>query len=247
MEVGNSSLDGILDERKYSPPDDGGNDEADDDEEESSDDDKALVETVTSPRTQRVKKGPLKRQQCTKCDRNYSKRRYLEKHMWNDHNVVLPKATRGRVPLLPAFEIDPRPYKCDQCIKEYTHLHRLVRHKKVHVLTFCEYCKDSFTYHEDHMRKEHGIELAHPFACEQCGRGFRAKSTYQAHVLLHDEENRTFKCSLCAKAFFHATDLRKHIKTHSNVRSVICEVCGDGFKSAETLKCHMRRHTGDRP
>lgn len=189
-----------------------------------------------------------KRHQCSECDTAYSKRKYLQQHMLREHNMELPKVKRGRVAfILKPTEDNPCPYKCDQCIKEYTHLRHLTRHKRVHAQTFCDFCQKSFAFYEEHMRKEHDVELPRPFECDICGRAFRAKSTFQAHMKIHREENRVFNCTLCPKAFFQATDLRKHIKSHSNVRPVICDVCGDAFKSAETLKCHMRRHTGDRP
>lgn len=229
-------------------------DEDDDDDEESSqssDDDNALVKVATDKgviEAKTVNTDQRKRQQCAKCEKAYSKRKYLQKHMLREHNVELPKAKRGRTAfVLEPTEDNPRPYKCDQCIKEYTQLRHLTRHKRMHARTFCDFCQKSFAHYEEHMRREHNVELPRPFECDICGRSFRTKSTFQAHMKIHREENRVFNCTLCTKAFFQATDLRKHIKSHSNVRSVICDVCGDAFKSAETLKCHMRRHTGDRP
>lgn len=229
-------------DQEYHEEDDVADGDDDEDDEAGSDDDDTLATTETKDDKER------KRQQCTECEKAYSKRMYLQKHMLRDHNMELPKVKRGRTAFIiePTYD-NPRPYKCDQCIKEYTLLRHLTRHKRMHARTFCEFCKKSFTSFEEHMRKEHNVELPRPFECEICGRSFRVKATFQAHIKIHREENRVFNCTLCPKAFFQATDLRKHIKSHSNVRSVICDVCGDAFKSAETLKCHMRRHTGDRP
>lgn len=223
-------------------------DDDDDGDSQSGNDDNALIELTHAEDKSDAKVSPRKRQKCTECEMVYSKRKYLQKHMLREHNVDLPKAKRGRTAhILMPTDDNPRPYKCDQCIKEYTLLRHLTRHKRMHARTFCDLCQKSFACYDEHMRKEHNVELPRPFECDICGRSFRVKSTFQAHMRIHREENRVFNCTLCSKSFFQATDLRKHIKSHSNIRSVICDVCGDAFKSAETLKCHMRRHNGDRP
>lgn len=228
--------------------DDNDDDDIDEDGSQSSHDDKPLTELILAKDTTETKETKNKRPQCTECEKTYSKRKYLQQHMLREHNIELPKAKRGRVALtFESTDENPRPYKCDQCIKEYTQLRHLTRHKRMHARTFCDFCKKSFAMYDEHMWKEHNVEMPRPFECEICGRSFRVKSTFQAHTKIHHEENRVFNCTLCPKAFFQATDLRKHIKSHSNVRSMICDVCGDAFKSSETLKCHMRRHTGDRP
>lgn len=223
------------DDPKYHDEDDdgGGDDDEEDEGSQSSDDGGALIELATSKDMADAKGDIRRRQQCTECEKEYSKRKYLQTHMLREHNLELPKVKRGRTAfVLQPTEDNPRPYKCDLCIKEYTQLRHLTRHKRMHLRTFCDFCQQSFTFYEDHMRKEHNVELPRPFECDMCGRSFRVKSTFQAHMKIHREENRVFNCTLCSKAFFQATDLRKHIKSHSNVRPIICDVCGDSFKSA---------------
>ncbi|XP_031620137.1 zinc finger protein 431-like [Contarinia nasturtii] len=190
-----------------------------------------------------------KRQQCPKCSVTYSKREYLSKHMKTEHNIVLEKKRPGRVSQFRQNnEDDPRPYKCDQCVKEYTKSKHLARHRRTHLeKKRCNECNEICSNYADHMLKKHGIDLPRPFSCDICHKTYRTKTHIQSHMRIHRTASRVFTCTVCPKSFCFATDLRKHMKSHSQNRSVICDICGDAFKSADTLKCHMRRHTGERP
>lgn len=194
------------------------------------------------------KKYKKKRQQCPKCSMNYSKREYLSKHMKNEHNVILEKKKPGRQSAFLASGNDPRPYKCDQCVKEYTKSKHLARHRRTHLeKKRCNECHEICGNYADHMLKMHGIDLPRPFECDICKKTYRTKSNIQSHMRIHRASSRVFTCTVCSKTFCFGTDLRKHIRTHSQNRSIICDICGDAFKSADTLKCHLRRHTGERP
>lgn len=191
-----------------------------------------------------------KRQLCPHCPMSYSKREYLSKHMINEHNVALEKKKPGRVS---QFRVsgdvtDARPYKCDQCVKEYMKSKHLARHRRTHLENKrCNECNEVFNNYADHMLKKHGIELPRPFECDICHKTYRTKSNLSTHMRIHRTPSRVFSCTVCPKTFFFGTDLRKHVRTHSQNRSIICDICGEAFKSADTLKCHLRRHSGERP
>lgn len=203
---------------------------------------------ATNPTSQTSKMYKKKRQKCTLCPVHYSKREYLSKHMSDAHNITLEKKRPGRQSRFIRIENDPRPYKCDECVKEYVKSKHLARHKRTHLETkICDICGESFANYADHMLKKHGIDLPRPFECDICKKTYRTKSNVQSHMRLHRAASREFRCTVCPKSFCFGTDLRKHMKTHSQSRSIICDICGDAFKSADTLKCHMRRHTGERP
>lgn len=204
--------------------------------------------THKNPGIMLLKKYKKKRQICSVCSVSYSKREYLSKHMKMKHNVILEKKRPGRVSQFKVHENDPRPYKCDQCVKEYTKSKHLARHRRTHLeMQRCHECNEICNNYADHMLKKHGIDTPRPFQCDICHKNYRTKTHIQSHMRIHRAVNRIFACTVCPKTFCFATDLRKHMKTHSQNRSVICDICGDAFKSADTLKCHMRRHTGERP
>lgn len=200
------------------------------DDDEEFEDEKNECASDNAPKTKYKKK----RQLCTECDKSFSKREYLSKHMRVEHNLELEKIKPGRVPLIlktPTGENDPRPYKCDQCEKEYIKSKHLSRHRRTHLQQYCNECKVTIkTNYAEHMLKVHHHELPRPFECsnEECKKTFRTRANLSAHMRIHRAENRTYKCTvhMCLKSFFFSTDLKKHMKTHSQERSVICDICG---------------------
>lgn len=190
-----------------------------------------------------------KRQQCTLCSLNYSKREYLAKHMSQAHGEPLERKPPGREPAFKtADKDDPRPFKCPDCIKEYKKSKHLARHRREgHAQKMCTVCNKSFPNLAQHMQSVHAIELPKNFQCDVCSKAFLTKSHLQSHMRIHRRSARNFACDVCGKKFGFSNDLRKHMRTHSLDRSILCDICGDAFKSPDTLKSHMRRHTGERP
>lgn len=169
--------------------------------------------------------------------------------MRNEHDIELEKKKPGRQPMFSINDKnDPRPYKCNECIKEYMTSKHLARHRRAsHMQQICHDCKEPYLNYVDHMLKIHGIDLPKNFECDICQKKFLTKSHVQSHMRIHRAKTRIYTCQLCPKSFYFSTDLRKHMKTHSQNRTIICEICGDTFKSQDTLKNHMRRHTGEKP
>merc|ERR1719499_2431376 len=67
-----------------------------------------------------------------------------------------------------------------------------------------------------------------------------------AHKRLHT--GNTFNCEQdgCSKLFTTKSDLKKHVRTHTNERPYTCETegCGKAFMVSHHLKNHYKRHSG---
>lgn len=116
------------------------------------------------------------------------------------------------------------------------------------------------------MRTHTGVR---PYACQHCGKRFKASSVYNHHLLTHGDV-RAYSCSYCPKTFktrvqlaghknshtkpFHCTEcsrpfaslyaVRAHIETHKkdNNLKFSCYICGASYGRAFALKDHLKQH-----
>ena len=51
---------------------------------------------------------------------------------------------------------------------------------------------------------------------------------------------------MCEKAFTQASNLKKHILTHTGERAFQCYICEKSFTQVCSLKAHIVTHTGKR-
>ncbi|XP_077284331.1 uncharacterized protein LOC143909926 isoform X2 [Arctopsyche grandis] len=167
-----------------------------------------------------------------------------------------------------------QPFVCDTCGKAFTSHGGLARHKRTHTgerRAQCTVCGKKFvsvSYLPEHMRLHTGEK---PFKCKVCGKEFalagnlsvhsrshaingvhscnqcgRSYTDLRAHLRTHSDE-RPYKCSHCLKTFKQHSNLKYHLTTHTGERKFVCLVCNKKFKTNEILKEHTNIHTGDRP
>lgn len=60
-------------------------------------------------------------------------------------------------------------------------------------------------------------------------------------------EEKPFNCTECSKTWKTATELKKHLLSHSEARPFICEICGQAYKRQQALAVHIGMHKGINP
>lgn len=166
--------------------------------------------------------------QCKVCWKGFDRRREIAAHNWT--------------------HTGHKPYKCDECGKDFISEYCYKRHLKLHMSEApervpCEICHKTFSSKapmQRHMRTIHDPEKV----VQQ--RGPRVKCEV-CKVLVWDMEKHIFKkhsgnchqCKFCPRSYTERGTLNRHIKErHSDVDNS-CKLCGKKYIKLSSLKQHM--------
>ncbi|XP_063063454.1 gastrula zinc finger protein XlCGF48.2-like [Engraulis encrasicolus] len=146
---------------------------------------------------------------CVYCGKIYAKEMNLKRHELTHH-------LQGTA--VPASEL-PKPYRCNQCGKDFTIKAFLRAHQKVHVTA----------------------ESQMAFGCPKCDRRFRKKSSLQKHMQNH-LERPNYPCPVCGEEFEMKGGLHNHVRSHPGER-LTCKHCDQRFLKFDAYIKHVDKHT----
>mgnify|MGYP002476672876 CR=1 FL=1 len=82
------------------------------------------------------------------------------------------------------------------------------------------------------------------FLCQECGKVFVNVSNLRRHLKLHSESKK-FSCPECPLTFPRPDQLASHMRVHQGERPFICQHCRIRFTTSSNLRRHERRiHPG---
>ncbi|XP_047989459.1 protein suppressor of hairy wing-like [Leguminivora glycinivorella] len=173
-------------------------------------------------KTDKGKKG--KSFECPQCGRVFQHRNSLlyhvlshkgKQHVCRECNKGF--YTSGALKIHKRVHNGDRPYKCEECDREFRQWSDLKYHKV-----------------SLHSNQKH-------FKCEFCSKEFARKYSLSVHRRIHTGE-RNYKCEYCNKSFRASSYRLSHMRTHTGDKPFKCVTCGKGFRVAGDLRRHALTH-----
>ncbi|XP_011306734.1 zinc finger protein 26-like [Fopius arisanus] len=140
-------------------------------------------------------------------------------------------------------------FKCDYCTYRAREKKRLTYHvNRYHKGIGVKYSCEEVILISDNL--EERIKSRRPppkmYKCDQCDRSLRGASNLKRHLLTHSGV-KSQQCTICQKHFSTRSSLRQHLLTHTGKRHYCCDICGKTFVQKPALTAHRRQHPGKLP
>eukprot|EP01069_Polyplicarium_translucidae_P000155 Polyplicarium_translucidae@DN1087_c0_g1_i1.p1 len=169
---------------------------------------------------------------CDRCAKTFKTRRQLTDHVNRDHRVESV-------------------FSCAHCFKSFTSKRCLTQHiRRIHDNEarryMCDRCSRRFV--APSKLKEHMLtHTGNRFECNYCDKTFAHSCSAAAHTRAVHQGRREFECEVCSVRFSKTTNLKAHMRTHTDERPFKCGTCSKAFKAQNTLTRHRVVHTGAKP
>lgn len=200
---------------------------------------------------------------CKTCGKSFSRKFTLRQHL---------QVCEETQQMLKIARAEAATFRCSLCAQTFDTPTLLTDHMTNHVIISesagtCLICHKAIQRSKNDVRRHMMIHSGEkPFSCHGCGKSFNRNSTLQVHVQIcssavplvkaspekppeeEDDEEGTFGCSLCEKAFFRKGLLTDHLTTHLSEPPGTCLICCKNIGTKRNdVRRHMMIHSGEKP
>ncbi|XP_044004380.1 zinc finger protein 716-like isoform X2 [Aphidius gifuensis] len=148
-----------------------------------------------------------------------------------------------------------RPYRCQQCLKLFTHSGEFRLHVCVNGKNQCKLCDKAFATIkalQTHLKYHIDCKKNEIFKCTICGTEFTSHKSLRLHARMHapvrsrrieapeGDSKDCFTCKECGKILSESYK-DAHMALHTS-DAVTCEICNRKFGTTESLEMHRAVH-----
>ena len=170
------------------------------------------------------------RLKCDQCDKDYSRKAELRRHIEWQHTLAI------QIP-------------CTICKKTFARKLHLKNHMKIHnpKTIPCDKCSKMFGTAGGLNLHKRTVHIFKSFKCYQCNNKYKTLSALNIHIrTVHIQEK--FSCNLCDHVATKMSNLKVHKESiHEEKKHWFCKACSYSCYAKFAFIIHMRIHTGEKP
>ena len=191
---------------------------------------------------------------CNICNRSFLSAKKYAKHVKNVkcHGSTMCQEC-GKLVKLPILKKHMESHEkregnlsCQLCAKTLPTKKFLERHMKIHALKeTCPTCGKivNTASFEEHVKSH--LEKEKPNKCPQCMFSCYKQTVLEKHMILHSISNDTlYTCETCHYLTTDVTNMKKHRRTHLNIKTKSCTFCNYTSDTEGKIRLHIKRKHG---